>query len=275
MSTQKVTFIGGGNMARSLIGGLIGDGFTAANITVADPDSNSLNDLQQRFKINVAADNLSALHNADTVVLAVKPQLLHEVIEQLRPALQKRQPLLISIAAGVREASMSQWLDFKLPIVRSMPNTAALVQSGATGLFANAAVSAAQRDQAESILRAVGLTLWVKEESQLDAVTALSGSGPAYFFRVMEIMQQSAENLGLSQDQARLLTLQTAFGAAKLALESSDDLTTLRQNVTSKGGTTAAALQHLQQGGLEELFDGALKAAHARSIELGQILGEQ
>jgi len=275
MSTQKVTFIGGGNMARSLIGGLIGDRFAAANITVADPDSNSLNDLQQRFQINIAADNLTALQNADTVVLAVKPQLLHEVIEQLRPALQKQQPLLISIAAGVREASMSQWLGFKLPIVRTMPNTAALVQSGATGLFANAAVSAAQRDQAESILRAVGLTLWVKEESQLDAVTALSGSGPAYFFRVMEIMQQSAENLGLSQDQARLLTLQTAFGAAKLALESSDDLTTLRQNVTSKGGTTAAALQHLQQGGLDELFDGALKAAHARSIELGQLLGEQ
>jgi len=275
MSIQKVTFIGGGNMARSLIGGLIGDGFTAANITVADPDSNSLNDLQQRFKINIATDNLTALNNADTVVLAVKPQLLHEVIEQLRPALQKQQPLLISIAAGVREASISQWLGFKLPIVRTMPNTAALVQSGATGLFANAAVSVAQRDQAESILRAVGLTLWVEEESQLDAVTALSGSGPAYFFRVMEIMQQSAENLGLNQEQARLLTLQTAFGAAKLALESSDDLTTLRQNVTSKGGTTAAALQHLQQGGLEELFDGALKAAHARSIELGQILGEQ
>jgi len=275
MSIQKVTFIGGGNMARSLIGGLIGDGFAAANITVADPDSNSLNDLQQRFKINIATDNLTALHNADTVVLAVKPQLLHAVIEQLRPALQKQQPLLISIAAGVREASMSKWLGFKLPIVRSMPNTAALVQSGATGLFANAAVSAVQRDQAESILRAVGLTLWVEEESQLDAVTALSGSGPAYFFRVMEIMQQSAENLGLNQDQARLLTLQTAFGAAKLALESSDDLTTLRQNVTSKGGTTAAALQHLQQGGLEEVFDGALQAAHARSIELGQILGEQ
>ncbi len=275
MPKQRVTFIGGGNMARSLIGGLIGEGFTANDITVADPDSSSLDDLQTHFAINIASDNLSALQNADTVVLAVKPQLLHEVIEQLRPALQSQQPLLISIAAGVREKSIAHWLGFKLPIVRSMPNTAALVQSGATGLFANAAVTAQQRDQAESILRAVGLTLWVKEEAQLDAVTALSGSGPAYFFRVMEIMQQSAEGLGLSQDQARLLTLQTAFGAAKLALESSDDLTTLRQNVTSKGGTTAAALQHLQQGGLEELFDGALKAAHARSIELGHMLGEK
>jgi len=212
--------------------------------------------------------------NCDVVVLAVKPQVLTEVCADIAAAVQEHQPLLISIAAGVRSDAIQRWLGGGVSLVRVMPNTPALVQSGAAGLFASAAVSDAQRGAAESIMRAVGLTLWVEDEASMDAVTALSGSGPAYFFLVMEPMEQAGQALGLSAESARLLTLQTAFGASKMALESEQGAAELRRRVTSPGGTTEAALKVLSNGNIAGLFADALAAAHARSVEMSNTLGE-
>jgi pyrroline-5-carboxylate reductase len=215
-----------------------------------------------------------AIQGCDIVVLAVKPQQLQDVVKQLSMHWQADQ-LLVSIAAGIRTADLQRWLNnADAAIVRTMPNTPALVQAGATALFANQAVSAQQLELAESIMRSVGLTLWVDEESKLDAVTALSGSGPAYYFLVMEAMEKAAVELGLSPETAKLLCVQTAFGAAKMALESNDDPKLLRQNVTSPGGTTERAIHELQDGGLEALFENALIAAALRSRELATQLGE-
>lgn len=263
-----ITFIGAGNMARSLIVGLLQD---QANVSlrVADPDQNQLDAIRRHWPdVLATTDNQQAMLDADVVVLAVKPQVMCEVAESLRDIAQRGRPLFVSIAAGIREQALNRWLGGNLPIVRCMPNTPALVQAGATGLFANEHTSEEQRSLAESILRAVGITLWFEEENKLDAVTAISGSGPAYFFLVMEAMQAAAEKLGLKAEDAHLLIVQTALGAARLALESNDPPAELRRKVTSKGGTTAAALQVLNDGGLVELFDQALKAAENRSREL-------
>ncbi len=274
MKNIKIGFIGGGNMARSLIGGLIADGFTAGQIHVSDPDSQQLTPLSSRFQVHTATDNLPTVQAADVLVLAVKPQLLHAVATDLAGAVQTRRPLIISIAAGVREPDLQRWLGGGLAIVRTMPNTPALVQSGATALYANTSVTAEQRNSAESILRAVGMTLWLKDEAQMDAVTALSGSGPAYFFLIMEALEAAGVRLGLDAADARLLTLQTAFGAAKMALESQEDAGVLRARVTSKGGTTEQALKVLDAGGLAKLLDQAVTAACERSRELAALLGK-
>ncbi len=267
---KTLTFIGAGNMARSLIAGLVQDN-TTLQLHIADPDPLALDSIQKNWPtVQVFQDNRSACFQADIIVLAVKPHLLLSVCENLRETIQTTQPLIVSIAAGVREDRISQALGTELPIVRCMPNTPALVQAGATGLYANAQVSDEQRSDAEAILRAVGITLWFSDEDQLDAVTAVSGSGPAYFFLVMEAMQAAANQLGLKQEEARLLVLQTALGAAKLAMESSDDVAVLRERVTSRGGTTEAALQVLNQGGLHELFQQALSAAQQRAKELAK-----
>jgi pyrroline-5-carboxylate reductase len=210
------------------------------------------------------------MEGADVVVLAVKPQVMRSVLEPLQSIAQKQRPLLVSVAAGIREASLNSWLGGNLPIVRCMPNTPALVQAGATGLYANPQVNKEQRSLAESILRTVGITLWFDDEAKLDTVTAVSGSGPAYFFLVMEAMQAAAESLGLKPDDAKLLVVQTALGAARLALESEQQPAELRKQVTSKGGTTEAALNQLNAGGLVPLFAEALKAAEERSKELAQ-----
>lgn len=267
-----ITFIGAGNMTRSLISGLIQDG-SSLDIRIADPNEKQLSGFQQQWQqVSAFQDNSKAIKNASIIVLAVKPQIMEMVCASLSGI--QTETLVISIAAGITENNINQWLGGKdnkrLPIVRCMPNTPALVQSGMTGLYANNQVSEQQRSSAESILRAVGTTLWFKEEQKLDAVTAVSGSGPAYFFLVMEAMQQAAQKMGLDAEDARLLVLQTAFGAAKLALESGDDAATLRQKVTSKGGTTEAAINTLVSGGLVELFDDALKAAENRSQELSR-----
>ena len=270
MSDKTITFIGGGNMARSLINGIIQDN-NAVQLCVVDPDENQLDAIRQNWpSVTTYTDTHGVIAKSDVVIFAVKPQIMQTVVEDIASLAQQYQPLCISIAAGITEAKIARWLGGKLPIVRCMPNTPALVQSGATGLFANAYVSSEQRDLAESILRAVGITLWLEQESLLDAVTALSGSGPAYFFLVMEAMQAAAEKMGIAPADAQLLTLQTAFGAAKLALESSDQPAQLRQNVTSKGGTTEAALKELMSGGLVELFDTALQAAEQRAKELAK-----
>lgn len=263
-----ITFIGAGNMARSLIIGLLQD---KANVLlrVADPDPQQLDAIRQHWPdVQATQDNAEALQGADVVVLAVKPQVMREVLEPLADLAQRTRPLVISIAAGIREAALNQWLGGNLPIVRCMPNTPALVQTGATGLVANAQVSQAQRNLAESILRAVGITVWFAEEASIDSVTAVSGSGPAYFFLVMEAMQTAAQNLGMSAEDAQLLVVQTALGAARLALESGEPAAELRRKVTSKGGTTEAALKVLNDGGLPALFEQALQAAAKRSREL-------
>ncbi|MBL3600823.1 MAG: pyrroline-5-carboxylate reductase [gamma proteobacterium endosymbiont of Lamellibrachia anaximandri] len=273
MKLNSITFIGGGNMAASLISGLIADGYDPAHITASDPNKERLSQLAANYAIHTETDNDAAVQNADIVVLAVKPQVLESVVRDLAGAIWRHQPLVISIAAGVREAALREWLGEDIALVRTMPNTPAMIQSGACGLHASENVSDIQKDQAESILRAVGLTCWVSDESQMDAVTALSGSGPAYFFLVMEAMEVAAVKMGLEAENARLLTLQTALGAARMAMESKDSPATLREKVTSPGGTTERALGILQEGGLPALFEQALNGARDRSQELSEILG--
>jgi pyrroline-5-carboxylate reductase len=273
MKDANIGFIGGGNMARSLIGGLVADGVTPQRLWVAEPDAERRADLAAQFGVNITADNAMLATAVDALVLAVKPQQMQAVCGDIGPLVQQRRPLVISIAAGLRLEALQRWLGGELALVRTMPNTPALVQSGATALFATPQVNNVQRELAEGIMRAVGLTLWLDDETQMDAVTALSGSGPAYFFLVMEAMQQAGVQLGLTADMARLLTLQTAFGAAKMALESREDAAVLRRQVTSPGGTTERAIGILQQGGLEALFAQALGGARDRSQELAALLG--
>lgn len=273
MRARTITFIGGGNMASSLIGGLIADGAPPDTLRASDPDEGRLRELRDRFGVHTATDNREAARHADTVVFAVKPQMMADVVREVASELAQSKPLVVSIAAGVREPDIRRWLGYEAPIVRVMPNTPALVRSGASALYANANVLPAQRSRAESVLRAVGVTVWLEHEGDMDAVTALSGSGPAYFFLLMELMEDAGRELGLPRDTARLLSLQTAMGAAKMALESADDPATLRARVTSPGGTTERAVQALLDGGLPGLVSGALRAARERSIELGDMLG--
>lgn len=273
MTDGTISFIGGGNMAASLIGGLIADGRDPASIYVSDVDTAKREALAEAFRVQTSSDNEEAVSLASAVVFAVKPQVMAQVVKGVAVAGKAHRPLFVSVAAGVREADILRWLGFDAAIVRSMPNTPALVGSGATALFANAFTTSEQQSLAESVLRAVGLTLWVDDEDLLDAVTALSGSGPAYFFLLMESMERAGIALGLSKDHARVLTIQTAFGAAKMALESSDAPATLRTRVASPGGTTERALDTLMAGGMEHLIHEALHAAHDRSVELGKEFG--
>jgi len=274
MKDCNITFIGGGNMARSLIGGLISDGFDPHHIHVSDAEPLCLQALTDKYPIHAYSSNIEAAKACDVLILAVKPQQLQSVVRQLAPHWQA-DTLLISIAAGIRIADIARWLEQdKAAIVRAMPNTPSLVQAGATALSANDFVSTQQHELAESILRAVGLALWVDDEGKMDAVTALSGSGPAYFFLVMEAMEFAATEMGLDAESARLLCLQTAFGAAKMALESDETTKTLRERVTSPGGTTECALHELEDGGIRSLFENALVAAALRSRELANQLGE-
>ncbi|HMW44129.1 MAG TPA: pyrroline-5-carboxylate reductase [Plasticicumulans sp.] len=274
MIRTPIAFIGGGNMARSLIGGLLADGCPAALLRVAEPSAGGREALRAQYGVQTSEHNPDVIDGAGVVVLAVKPQILREVALGIAEAVQHARPLVVSIAAGVRLADIGRWLGGHGALVRTMPNTPALVKSGATALYAAAGVSVEQRRLAESILRAVGLTVWVDDEARLDAVTALSGSGPAYFFLVMEAMEAAARTLGLPADTARLLTLQTAFGAARIALESSESPAELRARVTSPKGTTEAALQVLKNAGIEAIFAEALAAAAQRSRELGDLFAD-
>ena len=250
MREQNISFVGGGNMAHSLIGGLIADGVPSARLTVADPDRTKLEELAQRFSISCHAGNQEAVASANVIVLAVKPQFMPTVVKDISAVIATNSPLLISIAAGIRVADIARWTGTTPAIVRVMPNTPALLGCGASALYANRATSAAQRETAEAILRAVGIALWVQEEQLLDPVTAVSGSGPAYFFLLMELIQDEAVRLGLPPDIARVLTLQTALGASRMALETDEPVARLRERVTSPGGTTAAALEAYGRAGL-------------------------
>jgi pyrroline-5-carboxylate reductase len=272
MST-RIAFIGGGNMATSLVGGLIAAGSSSASIIVAEPDTDKRTQLSKQFGVATTADNNEALLQ-DVVVLSVKPQLMQIVCRQLADSVNVQNPLYVSIAAGIRTADIARWLGGDVAIVRCMPNTPALIQCGATALYANNTVNETQRHLADEILRAAGITVWVDDEDMLDVVTALSGSGPAYFFLLMEAMQKTAVNLGLDRETASALTLQTALGAARMANESGLDVQELRARVTSKGGTTAAAVSSFEHNNFHHNVSQALHAACNRSRELADQLGK-
>ena len=268
---MKISFIGGGNMARALISGLLAKGQAATGITVIEPDAKKRTQLQQDFGV-VTSDQLPAAAVSDIIVLAIKPQQLRDVAIFLGSLLDRQ--LVISIAAGVRCADLIRWLGSYGAVVRVMPNTPAQVQAGVSALYAAEGVSAEQQKLADTVMSAVGSTLWVENEVQMDAVTAMSGSGPAYVFYFLEAMQQAGSDLGLAPGQSRELALQTFVGAAKLAAASELDFATLRTQVTSKGGTTERALNHMENAGVGAAIGQAIAAAAERSRELGDLLGK-
>ncbi|CAG0971476.1 pyrroline-5-carboxylate reductase [Methylophilaceae bacterium] len=268
---MTVSFIGGGNMANALISGLVKKGFKAANINVVESDAAKRQQLQSDFGVRVT-DQLPSVTQSDVVILAVKPQQLRDVSIFLGSLLSKQ--LLISIAAGVRSQDLARWLGGYQTIIRVMPNTPAQIQMGVSALYALPAVSAAQRASANSLLRAVGDTIWLDEEEKMDAVTAISGSGPAYVFYFIEAMQDAAIGLGLSPEQAKTLSLQTFLGASHLAAQSVLSPAELRLQVTSKGGTTEQALMSMETDGIRQSIIEAARAAAGRSRELGDLLGK-
>ena len=269
---MKITFIGGGNMANAIIGGLRQQGFAASDMQVVEPVSDNRTQLSKTFGVRcVAAIDVAAL-DCDVLVLAVKPQQLREAVAPLAGKL--KQQLVISIAAGVRLADLGRWLGNHTRLVRVMPNTPALIGAGISGLWAGAGVDSAGRAAAEKILGAVGQTLWITNEAQMDGITALSGSGPAYVFHFIEALRDAGLELGLPADAANQLAIQTMLGAAKLAAQSPDDVSVLRQRVTSKGGTTEAALASMAKDHVKEAIISAITAANDRSRELGDELGK-
>ncbi len=270
-TASRITFIGAGNMAGAIIGGLVANGYPADCITATDLSEEKLQQLADLHSINTTTNNDSAVSKADVVVLAVKPQVMDKVLSGLAPALQQAQPLLISIAAGPTIANLDQWAGGNMAIVRCMPNTPALLQCGAAGLFANDKVSQEQKSLSENIMNAVGITRWVETEDGIDSVIAVSGSGPAYYYLFMEAMIEAGIKQGFSRETATELTLQTALGAARMATESGTDVVELRRQVTSPGGTTEQAIKTFEQGALHELVDNAMQAAVKRSRELGSI----
>jgi pyrroline-5-carboxylate reductase len=270
MNTQKIGFIGGGNMASSLISGLIASGHSPQDLWVSDVNQDALKVLAENLNVNTSTNNDDIINAVDVVVLAVKPQILSTVAKNATASIQQKQPLVVSIAAGISQQSLSQWLGNNIAIVRCMPNTPALVLTGATALHANEQVTAEQHDLAENIMRSVGIALWVNDESELNVVTAVSGSGPAYYFLLMDAMEKAAIEMGMNEVTARLLVQQTALGAAKIALESSESPEQLRKRVTSPGGTTQQALETFEEGGFTPLVSKALHAARDRSIEMSK-----
>lgn len=268
----RLCFIGGGNMAAALIAGLRRQSSPPA-VHVVDLNPDILHDLAQHYGVSTASSLDQQVSQADVIVLAVKPQQMQVVAASLQPHLSATQ-LVVSVAAGIRAADLSRWLGGHAAVVRAMPNTPALVGQGMTGMLALPAVSPAQRALADQVLRTVGATLWLEDEALLDSLTAVSGSGPAYVFYVIEAMQQTAMELGLSQEQAQTLSLATVAGAAQLAIQSPETVTTLRQRVTSPGGTTHAAITAMEAAGLPQAIAHGMQAAARRSRELGEEFGQ-
>jgi pyrroline-5-carboxylate reductase len=267
MAQQLIGFIGAGNMATSLAGGMVAKGIRPARIWMSDPSKDRLDEVAQLQRVHVSTENRDVAGRVDVLVLAVKPQMMEQVCTDLRDLIAERQPLVISIAAGVTVGNLRRWLG-STPIVRCMPNTPSLVQAGATGLYAADDVSDEQKAMAKEILGSVGVAFWFDEEKELDAVTAVSGSGPAYFFLLMESLIEAAKAQGLDAGTARQMVLQTAWGAAQLAITSEVGPDVLRQQVTSPGGTTAAALGVFEEAGFREQVQAAVAAARERSEEL-------
>jgi pyrroline-5-carboxylate reductase len=269
----KIAFIGGGNMAGALIGGLIAKGVRAGTLSVVEPLPAARRRIAAKFKVRASAVPDARTAAADTLVLAVKPQDMRAAVAPLSGTLGGK--LVISIAAGIRLPDLARWLGGHAKLIRSMPNTPALIGAGITGLYAPPHVSAAERRRAERILGAVGATVWVKDETLLDPVTAVSASGPAYVFWFIEQLAACGESLGLAPEVSRRLALQTVLGSAQLAACSKEPPAVLRERVTSKGGTTAAALAVFEQTRLAEHFRRAVEAASRRGAELGELLGRR
>ena len=275
MSNSKIAFIGGGNMARSLIGGLVTTGMSNKDISVSEPQADLREKLTKDFGVNALEENASAVMGVNVIVLAVKPQILQEVVIPLGNLIAEARPLLISVAAGVTSSSIERWVGGHPALIRVMPNTPALIGAGISALYANGNVSDDQRALAEKIMAAVGKTIWIKEETLMDAVTAVSGSGPAYFFYVMQAIHDAAVREGLDAQTARLLSLETALGAARLAVDSTEDPGSLQKQVTSPGGTTEAAIKVLNDSGVRETVQKAVSAACARGSELAKLLDRE
>ena len=269
---QTICFIGAGNMATSLIGGLIANRYEKTAITACDVNREQLQSLQNRFGIDTSQNSAAIAESADVIVLAVKPQVMREVCQLLASIPPRSTQLFISIAAGMPAGAIDRWLGGSRAIVRCMPNTPALLQLGASGLYANARVSDEQKRLAENILDAVGISIWVEDEADLDAVTAISGSGPAYIFYFIELLESAGVQLGLEAETAGRLARQTALGAATMAVD--EDVARLRAQVTSKRGTTEQAILSMQQNRLDQLVVQAAKAAHRRARDLAQELTE-
>ena len=272
---KNIGFVGGGNMAQAMIGGLVGNKVSAANIMVADPEQTQRELVASRFGVRVMSDNSELASKVDVLVLAVKPQVLAGVARDLAAATQANKPVIVSVVAGIQASSIQTWMGGNVAVVRAMPNSPCLVRQGITALHANALTSNEQRGLAQQILEAVGTVIWLEREELMDAVTAVSGSGPAYFFLFMEAIEQCARRMGLPMEVAWALTLHTGVGAARMALESGQDLAQLRKNVTSPGGTTAAALAIFEQAGLRDIVDRALNGARERGSEIALEFGRE
>ena len=274
-SIPAIGFIGGGNMARSLIGGMIAQGLDKNSICASDPIQEVRDNLVRDFGIRTFVHNNDVITGSEIIIIAVKPQVMREVLVPVKSVLQQRSALIISIAAGIRLSAIDTWSGGGLAIIRVMPNTPALIQMGISGLFANHQVTDKQKNYAQAILEAVGKVVWMDNEQAIDTVTAVSGSGPAYFFYLIEALEQAAITSGLSSDSARLLASQTAVGASQLCAQSDQSPTQLRVQVTSPGGTTERALGVLDDNGVRETFVGAIHAAEQRAAELSELLEDK
>jgi pyrroline-5-carboxylate reductase len=270
---MRIAFIGGGHMTTSLVGGLRARGAAAGDLHVSDPVPAQLERLRSSFGVDATTDNAAAVRDADLVVLAVKPQDMAAAASGIADELARRRRVVVSIAAGIRLANLAAWLGAAVPLVRTMPNRPALIGAGITAAFAGPSVVAADRAAVEEVLSAAGPLVWLEDESQMDVVTAVSGSGPAYFFLLVEALEDAGTALGLPRATARQLAVHTALGAGRMAAEGGASPTTLREQVTSKGGTTAAALAVLEQAGLRGIFAEAVTAATRRSAELADQFG--
>ena len=276
MKNLKVSFIGAGNMANSIIQGLLADGYEAKNIWATNTNLDKLNTLKN-LNINISTDNCLAVSNADIVVLAVKPQVLKKVTIEIADLIRKKKPLVISLAAAINLKTLQNYLqDTAIAIIRSMPNTPALLKCGATGLFANSSCSQEQKKITESLFNSIGVIVWVNSDEEIDSIAALSGSGPAYFFLLIEALQNAGTKLGLSKETASSLSRQTALGAAYMATKSGNvTVEQLRKNVTSRGGTTQAAIEILEKGQFSKLIEKAMQTAKQRAGDLADEFQKQ
>lgn len=270
---MRIAFIGGGNMSTALVGGLLARGVAAADVSVGDPSVAQLDRLRRDFGVHATSDNVVAVREADLVVLAVKPQDMATVARNLADELAAHRCTVVSVAAGIRLESLARWLGGGSPLVRAMPNRPALIGAGVTAAYASAEVEPAERRSVERVLSAVGPLVWLDDEAQMDAVTAVSGSGPAYFFLLVEALEDAGAALGLPRATARLLAVHTALGAGRMAAESADSPAVLREQVTSRGGTTGAALAILEAADIRGLLNRAVAAAERRSAELAREFG--
>lgn len=271
----NIAFIGCGNLSTSLVRGLLASGYPKEKIWVTNRSFDKNQSLRDTLGVNAGEDNHEAAKHADVIVLGVKPQQMQSLTKDIASIIQEKQALIISVAIGISTDMLSNWLGGDLAIVRSMPNTPALVSAGASGLYANLHVTELQREFAESLHRAVGMAIWVDKESLIDVVAALSGSGPAYFFYLIEAMQKAAVKLGLPEKEAGILALQTALGASKLAIESEDDVETLRRKVTSPKGTTEQAIKVFDERQFPGIIEAGMRAAIARAQELTTLLAKE